>query len=126
MKYFLHFVCLFWFGLSSFSLAQDIGSEVHQLYKQGKVLEIHKYFADKLTVKIIQQEDFLNKNQADALIKNFFEKHPFTALQGSRLSGNPEQFQYITGTLQTGNGVFRVSILVKKNQIHQYRIESHD
>jgi virulence-associated protein VapD len=125
MKYFFYFVLGFIF-LSNPFLAQDIGSEIHQLYKQGKYQDLNKYFADKLTVKIIQQEDFLNKSQAEAVIKNFFDKHAFVSLQNSRLSGNPEQFQYITGTLKTNNGEFRLSILVKKNQIHQYRIESHD
>jgi hypothetical protein len=125
MKYFFYFI-LGLVLLPGPIPAQDTGSEIHQLFKQGKYQELNKYFADKLTVKVIQQEDFLNKSQAETVIKNFFDKHAFVSLQNSRLSGNPEQFQYITGTLKTSNGEFRLSILVKKNQIHQYRIESHD
>lgn len=125
MKYALSIMFYFLLALNSFK-AQDIGSEVHNLYKQGKVLDVHRYFAEKVTVKIIDREDFVSKVQAEALFGNFFSRHSFIAFQGSRLSGNPEQFQYITGTLKTTNGDYRVSILVKKGQIHQYRIESHD
>ncbi|MBP9070254.1 MAG: DUF4783 domain-containing protein, partial [Bacteroidia bacterium] len=32
--------------------------------------------------------------------------------------------QYLTGTLETTNGKFRVSILIRRNLISQFRIEN--
>ena len=36
----------------------------------------------------------------------------------------PDGAQYITGTLETSNGKFRVSILLRQNLIAQFRIEN--
>jgi hypothetical protein len=125
MKY-LFILLIATLSFLSLPFYQDSGNEILQLYKSGKPLEIHKYFAEKITVKIIHQEDLLNRQQAEVYFKNFFEKNPFVSLNNPRISGNAEQLQYITGTLVTKTGQFRISILVKKNQIQQYRIESHD
>lgn len=121
MKILIHFVYLF-FAL--FSGGVDVTEEVINAVKQGKSSEIIKYFDEKVTVKLINQEDVLSKPQAEANLKYFFEKHPVKAFSSTHVSTVNNNSQYITGTLETANGKFRVSVLLRRNLISQFRIEN--
>jgi ribosome biogenesis GTPase A len=93
--------------------------------KQGKSSELVKFFDEKVSIKLLQQEDLLSKAQAEANIKFFFEKHPvknFTVSHSSTVNNN---VQFVTGTLETANGKYRVSIVLRRNLVSQFRIE-HD
>lgn len=121
MKLFIYIV---YFFLSLFAPSPEITDEVVAAVKQGKSSEIVKYFEEKVSIKVIEQEDVLSKSQAEALLKFFFEKHPvksFTSVYISTINSNS---QYITGNLETSSGKFRVSILIKKNLVSQFRIET--
>lgn len=111
------------FFLSSFSVF-DVTDDVVAAVKQGKSSELVKFFDEKLSVKILNQEDLLSKAQAEANIKYFFEKHTvknFTVTHSSSVNSN---VQFVTGSLETANGKFRVSILLRRNLISQFRIEN--
>lgn len=120
MKLLIHIVCFF-FGLFSVS---EVSDEVISALRQGRSAELVKFFDEKVSVKLINQEDVLSKSQAEANLKYFFEKHPVKAFSGSHASSMNNSMQYITGTLQTSNGKFRVSILLRRNLIAQFRIEN--
>lgn len=100
--------------------------EIVAALKQGKASELIKYFEEKVSVKIINQEDVLSKSQAEANLKYFFSKHNVKSFSSSHVSSMNNQSQYITGTLETTAGKFRVSILIKHNLITQFRIENED
>ena len=111
------------FFLSSFSVF-DVTDDVVAAVKQGKSSELVKFFDEKLSVKILNQEDLLSKSQAEANLKYFFEKHTvknFTVTHSSSVNSN---VQFVTGSLETTNGKFRVSILLRRNLISQFRIEN--
>ena len=91
--------------------------------KQGKASEVVKYFDEKVSVKIIQQEDVLSRSQAEANLKYFFEKHPVKSFSATHKSSINNNSQYVTGTLETTNGKFRVSILIRHNLVSQFRLE---
>lgn len=119
MKLFVS-IALFFFSFSIFDVTDDVVAAV----KQGKSSELVKFFDEKLSVKILNQEDLLSKAQAEANIKYFFEKHTvknFTITHSSSVNSN---VQFITGSLETSNGKFRVSILLRRNLISQFRIEN--
>lgn len=120
MKLLIHIVCFF-FGLFSVS---EVSDEVISALRQGRSAELVKFFDEKVSIKLINQEDVLSKSQAEANLKYFFEKHPVKAFSGSHASSMNNSMQYITGTLQTSNGKFRVSILLRRNLIAQFRIEN--
>lgn len=121
MKLLIHIFYLF-FGLffSGAELTDDIISAV----KQGRSSELVKFFDEKVSIKLLNQEDVLSKPQAEANLKYFFEKHPVKNFSGSHASTVNNSQQYITGTLETSNGKFRVSILIRRNLISQFRIEN--
>lgn len=119
MKLFVSIV----FFLSSFSVF-DVTDDVVAAVKQGKSSELVKFFDEKLSVRILNQEDLLSKSQAEANLKYFFEKHTvknFTVTHSSSVNSN---VQFVTGSLETSNGKFRVSILLRRNLISQFRIEN--
>lgn len=101
----------------------EVSDEIVTALKQGKASELVKYFDERVSIKIINQEDVLSKSQAEANVKYFFDKHTVKSFSSSHVSSSNNSAQYITGTLETSNGKFRVSILVKRNLISQFRIE---
>ena len=112
------------FFISSFFNAFDVTDDIVAAIKGGKSSELVKFFDEKLTVKILNQEDLLSKAQAEANIKFFFEKHiikNFTVSQSRTVNTN---VQFVSGALETANGKFRVSILLRRNLISQFRIEN--
>ena len=120
MKLALHTLLLFFvFGFTTLEVADDIVAAL----KQGKASELVKNFDEKVSIKIINQEDVLSKPQAEANLRFFFEKHPVKNFSSSHVSSSNNSAQYITGSLETTNGKFRVSILVKHNLVSQFRIE---
>jgi ribosome biogenesis GTPase A len=114
------FYVLFTFFFSSV----EVTDEIIAALKQGKSSELVKYFDEKISIKLINQEDVLSKSQAEANVKYFFEKHPVKNFTSSHVSSVNNNSQYITGTLETANEKFRVSILIRRNLISQFRIEN--
>ena len=114
------------FILSGFISSFDVTDDVVAALKGGKSSELVKFFDERLSIKLIDQEDLLSKSQAEANIKYFLEKHPvknFTVTHSSSLNST---VQFMTGTLETSNGKFRVSVLLRRNLISQFRIENDE
>src|SRR5688572_11996002 len=109
--------------LSAFSVF-DVTDDVVAAVKQGKASELVKFFDEKLSVKLLNQEDLLSKAQAEANIKYFFEKHTVKNFSVTHSSSVNSNVQFLTGSLETSNGKFRVSILLRRNLISQFRIEN--
>lgn len=109
---------------SFFFTVDDVTEDTIAALKQGKVTDLIKLFDEKVSIKLINQEDVLSKSQAEANIKAFFDKHPVKTFSSSHVSSTNANFQYLTGTLETSNGKFRVSILIRRNLISQFRIEN--
>lgn len=117
-------ITIFSLLFSFFVPAPDITDEVVAALKQGKSSDLVKHFDEKVSIKLINQEDVLSKSQAEANLKYFFEKHPVKSFSSAHVSSVNNNSQYITGTLETGNEKFRVSILIRRNLISQFRIEN--
>ncbi len=114
------FISLFSFSFTS----RDITDDVANALKQGNASELVKHFAEKVSIKVLNQEDLLSKAQAQALIEDFFSKHKVKSYQTSHTSIVNGDQQFITGALDTNTGKFRISILVRGSVISQFRIEN--
>jgi hypothetical protein len=121
MKLLINTFCLLFSLLTG---GVELTDEIVAALKQGKSSEIVKYFDEKVSIKLINQEDVLSRSQAEANLKYFFEKHPVKNFTGSHASTINNSQQYITGTLETSTEKFRVSILIRRNLISQFRIEN--
>jgi len=116
---------IFLISLLSFSFTpRDLNDDITNALKQGNTTELVKYFSDKISIKVLAQEDLLSKAQAQTLIADFFSKHKVKTYQTSHTSIVNSNQQFITGALETNNGKFRISILVRGNVISQFRIEN--
>ncbi len=113
------FVCSFF---NSFDVTEDVVTAI----KSGKSSELVKFFDEKLTLKILNQEDLLSKSQAEANIKFFFEKHTVKNFIVSHSNSVNANVQFITGTLETSAGKYRVSVLIRRDLISQFRIENEN
>ncbi|MCC6181526.1 MAG: DUF4783 domain-containing protein [Bacteroidia bacterium] len=112
--------------ISFFSLSfgiMDIPEDIAGALKQGNTSELVKIFSDKVSIKVLNQEDLLSKPQAQAVIEDFFNKHKVKSYQTAHTSIVNGNQQFITGVLDTNNGKYRISILVRGNVISQFRIE---
>ena len=121
MKYL--FIILSSFLLFSFT-SKDVTDDVTNSLKKGNFSELVKVFSEKLSIKILEEEDLLSKSQAQAMIEDFLSKHKFKSYQALHKSALNGEQQFITGLLDTHNGKFRISILVRGSIISQFRIEN--
>ena len=117
-------ISLFFAFSGLFFTGAEVSDEIVAALKQGKASELVRYFEDKVAIRIVNQEDVLSKSQAEANLKVFFEKHPVRSFASVHVSSMNNSSQYITGNLETANGKFRVSILIKRNLVSQFRIEN--
>ena len=104
----------------------DVSEDIVQGLKSGKASDVVKNFDEKVSLKLVVQEDVLSRSQAEANLKNFFEKHPVKNFGSVHVSNNSNTLQYLTGSLETSNGKFRVSVLIKRSLVTQFRIENEN
>jgi hypothetical protein len=116
---------ILFFSLFLFSFGvKDINDDITNSLKQGNASELVKSFSEKIAIKVLNQEDLLSKSQAQALIEDFFNKHKVKNYQTAHTSIVNSNQQFITGFLETVNGRYRISILVRGSVISQFRIEN--
>ena len=104
-----------------------IPPKVFDAMKVGNSTELSKYFNNSVEVAILETEAVYSRQQAEQVVKNFFDKNSpknFTLLH----QGGKSEAQYAIRTLEITNGKkFRVYFLVKEQSgtplIHQLRIE---
>ena len=121
----MKFLTILLISLFSFSFTiEDINDEISASLKQGNTVELVKIFSDRVSIKVLTQEDLVSKSQAQAIIEDFFSKNKVKGYQTSHTSIVNGNQQFITGTIDTVNGKFRVSILVRGNLISHFRIEN--
>ena len=104
-----------------------IPPKVFDAMKVGNSTELSKYFNNSVEVAILETEAVYSRQQAEQVVKNFFDKNSpknFTLLH----QGGKSEAQYAIGTLEITSGKkFRVYFLVKEQSgtplIHQLRIE---
>lgn len=112
-------------SLLSYSFGvEDLNDDVSLALKKGNAVELVKLFSDKLSIKVLAQEDLMSKSQAQAIIADFFSKNKVkNYITGHTSIVNGDQ-QFITGTIDTNSGKYRVSILIRSNLISGFRIEN--
>lgn len=93
--------------------------------KSGNAAEVSKYFNSSVELVVLGDESVSSKNQAEMILKKFFEKN--TPISFSVMfEGGKDKSQYAIGKLVAKTGTFRVYFLIKGQIIHQIRIEKED
>lgn len=120
----MKFLVIFLTALTGFFASIDVSEDLIAALRQGKASELVKFFDEKVSIRILTQEDVLSRAQAEANLKYFFEKHPVKQVSSTHVSTVNNNAQYITASLETANGKFRVSALIRRNLVSQFRIEN--
>ena len=115
------FISLLFFLPTFFNL--DINDDLLAAFRQNKSSEISKYFDEKVSMKIINQEDVLSKSQAEANLNYFLEKHIIKSVVKQKTTVINSYSHYLNALLECENEKFRLTILDRRNLIAQMRIE---
>lgn len=98
--------------LSSFANGQLIDEVIASL-KSGKAEQLSELFDNRVEIAMPESNNSYSKNQAEAVIKDFFMLHQvknFEVLHKGENGGS----QFCIGMLYTRNGVFRTTIYIKQ------------
>ena len=123
-------IVLFIICISSFAFKADVIDDIASAIRSGNPKNISKYFIENIDLKIVEQENVYSKQQAEAILKDFFTKHIVKSYTVAHKSEPKNGSQYVIGTLDTSNGKFRTNIFIKttgaQTLIQQFRIEKEN
>ncbi len=115
-------------SFSLFAFKVDVIDDIASAIKSGNPKNISKYFIDHIDLKIVDKEDVYSKQQAEMILKDFFDKHSVKSYIVAHKSEAKNGSQYVIGTLETTKGKFRTYFLIKttgdKMLIQQFKIEN--
>ena len=117
------------FGLLVLSprLYSQVPDEIVISIQNGNVEKLASFFNQNVELVVQGYDDVYSKSQAKQIVAEFFKRNKPKQFNLVR-QGGKEGAPYVIGTLVTGNGTFRVSILLKNKEnisyIHQLRIVS--
>jgi len=115
------------FGLLVLSprLYSQVSDEIVLSVQDGNVEKLATFFNQNVELVVQGYDDVYSKSQAKQIVAEFFKKNKPKQFNLIR-QGGKEGARYVIGTLVTGNGTFRVSILLNNKEnisyIHQLRI----
>ncbi len=124
------FILLLIISISSFSFVPDLIDGISTAIRSGNPKNISKYFIENIDLKVIEQEDVYSKQQAEMILKDFFDRHPVKAFTIAHKSEPKSGSQYVIGKLETNKGKFQIYFLLKttgsNTLIQQFRIETQN
>jgi len=116
---------ILWAGLA---FSQDPTTDkAVKAFQTGNSKELASLFADNLDVVIEDVNDIYSREQAEQIVKKFFEKNAAKSFKINASGTTPLGLIYRIGELETANGKFKVEFKLKKvgenNLISQLEIE---
>ncbi len=105
------------FVAASIFLASQLGAQnidgVVSGIKAGNAVQITDNAGDTFSLTLLEKSSNYNKADAQSALKDFFAKNVVRGFE-IKHKGNSPNGQYAIGTLNTGNGNYRVNIFMKK------------
>ncbi|QQS50010.1 MAG: DUF4783 domain-containing protein [Bacteroidota bacterium] len=112
--------------LATKATCQDLPTDLINGFSTGNTSLISNYFKPSLELSIGSTSNVYSKTQAEIILKDFFKNNAPKSFSVLHKGGQGES-KYAIGTLVTGNGTYRVTILIKGETtnafIHQLRID---
>jgi len=123
-------VCLiFIFVVTRFYGQAGTKNEIAMAIKEGNSLKLSGFFMPSVDLTVGSAEDVYSKDQAEMIIKKFFDNHQTIDFQLKHEGKSKLDDFYFIGSLQTKNGEFRLTYFLKKSKekfmIKQFRIEEN-
>ena len=104
----LAFFILFGLSLPANDPIADLSGEVIEAIKKADAAKIAQFFNEKVSVKIIEQEDVYSRSQAESILKDFFQSHPVKSFDGRPSNSQKTGNQFVVGNLVTSNGTYQI------------------
>ena len=108
---------------NGFAQTAEVPGGIISSLQQGNAGSLSVYLNDNVELVIGNQNDVFSKQQASAIIADFFRRNRVNGFDLLH-KGNKDAASFGIGTLKTGSGSYRVYFLIRKNEIQQLRIES--
>jgi hypothetical protein len=87
--------------------------DIIKALKTGNAHETAGFFDNNVEITLPDKSTSANKQQAEAILQNFFKENPVKDFKVIHESKN-QSSEYCIGTLATANGVFRTTIYIKE------------
>lgn len=125
MKKLITFAMILWAGVA---FSQDPTSDkAVKAFQTGNSKELASLFADNLDLVIEDDNDIRSKEQAEQIVKKFFDKAQPKGFKINNSGTTPLGLIYRIGELETAAGKYKVEFKLKKvgenNVISQLEIE---
>lgn len=126
----LYSLIIFIFFLIFFKLhAQIIPDEIITAFQKGNSSILSQYLNSNVELTINNIDNFYSKEQAELILKDFFNKNVVTSFYVTH-KGEKNEATFFIGSLNTNKGIYRVTVFLKNNKnqklIHHLRIEKKD
>lgn len=106
--------------------AQDING-INKAIQLSDAKSVAAHFNDNVDLKIPGTDGVFSKQQAELILKSFFEQGKVTNYELKHQGKSKNDSYYLIGSLQKDNQIYRTYILLKKNgekhQILEFNIE---
>lgn len=103
----------------------DIIEKAEEALKASNSRELAKYLNDRLEIKLDNERKEYSANQAEIVLKQFFQKYPSDATEIIHQGNSSGGIIYAIGKYTSGNSEYRVVLRAKKykNVYKIYRLE---
>jgi hypothetical protein len=119
LLYFILFVTL----PNAYAQLAQVPNSIIAAFQEGNAGSLSASLNDNVELVIGNQNDVYSKQQASAILADFFRKYRVNGFDLLH-KGNKDAASFAIGTLKTNSGNYRVYFLIRKNEIQQLRIES--
>ncbi len=113
---------------TDFFQAVNVSREITTAIEEGNAKEVSKYFASNVDLKLPGSEGTYSRNQAELLLRNFFEANPPEKFTIGHQGASNDGSVYVIGHFKTQNNTtYRTYFLLKKISdkmiLHQLQFE---
>lgn len=116
----IRFTILFlfvWVILSSFiGIKEDVSSAL----SEGNAFKVSAFFNNQVDITILDESDLLSKLEAEKQLYDFFHEHSPTQFKILHTGKSRSGQEYNIGTLNTSNGIFRVSFYIEQTDNSEF------
>ena len=99
---------------TSASAQNEVINNVRDALKAGSSKELSKHFNNTVEISINGEKASYSRNQAEFILKDFFDKHPPNGFRYVHQGSSKEGLKYTVGTYTYDRGEFRVFMLIKQ------------
>jgi hypothetical protein len=107
------FIPFFFSSFTSLTATPEMDDIIAAL-RSGNAAQLAKYFDTRVDITLPGKTDNYSRAQAEMIMRDFFSINVVRSFQVKHTGDNKDGSKYCTGTLQTKNGNYRVTLFIKQ------------